>query len=547
MSEITLLAEVTAFLRQPHGQFIAGQREAGRGAPFAVINPATGRAIAEVTAADSDQADRAMESARQAFSQWRDMLMLARGALLLKLADTLAEHREALAQLESLCSGKTITLARMLELDQSVAFLRYFAGWGGKVTGETLDVSLPSMAGEKYTAFTRRQPLGVVVGIVPWNFSIMIAIWKLAVALACGCTIVLKPSEYTPLTLLRVAELAKAVGIPDGVINVVNGAGGEIAQRLITYLACAKVSFTGSVATGEKVQQSASASGKRVTLELGKNAALFLDDLTPEAMVNGIIEAGYLNQGQICAAAERFYLPQGKLDAVLALLKDKLSAFAPGSPLDERTLMGPLANRQQYDKVLRLIQTARDEGDTIVCGGEALPGEGYFLQPTAVKVRSEESTLMREETFGPVCSFIGYRSEEEALARINSSPYGLAASVWSDNIRQALRYSEAIEAGIVWVNMHTFLDPAVPFGGMKGSGIGREFGSAFIDDYTELKSVMVRDQSPFSDIALSCVALRQIGNTLCAFWPATWAVHGIASGTLFPSRILLSPPNPPLP
>ena len=422
-----------------------------------------------------------MESARQAFSQWREMPTLARGTLLLKLADALAEHREALAQLESLCSGKTIMLARMLELDQSVAFLRYFAGWAGKVTGETLDVSLPSMNGEKYTAFTRRQPLGVVVGIVPWNFSIMIAIWKLAAALVCGCTIVLKPSEYTPLTLLRVAELAKAVGIPDGVINVVNGTGGEIAQRLMTHPACAKVSFTGSVATGEKVQQSACASGKRVTLELGgKNAALFLDDLTPEAMVNGIIEAGYLNQGQICAAAERFYLPQGKLDAVLALLKDKLSAFAPGSPLDEQTLMGPLANRQQYEKVLKLIQTARDEG------------EGYFLQPTAVKVRSEESTLMREETFGPVCSFIGYRSEEEALARINASPYGLAASVWSDNIRQALRYSEAIDAGIVWVNMHTFLDPAVPFGGMKGSGIGREFGSAFIDDYTELKSVMVR-------------------------------------------------------
>ncbi len=493
MSEITLLAEVTAFLRQPHGQFIAGQREAGRGAPFAVINPATGRAIAEVTAADSDQADRAMESARQAFSQWREMPTLARGALLLKLADTLAEHREALAQLESLCSGKTITLARMLELDQSVAFLRYFAGWAGKVTGETLDVSLPSMAGEKYTAFTRRQlPDGNHDGEVPRHDANHHP-KRLAAALVCGCTIVLKPSEYTPLTLLRVAELAKAVGIPDGVINVVNGPGGEIAQRLITHPACAKVSFTGSVATGEKVQQSASASGKRVTLELGgKNAALFLDDLTPEAMVNGIIEAGYLNQGQICAAAERFYLPQGKLDAVLALLKDKLSAFAPGSPLDERTLMGPLANRQQYDKVLRLIQTARDEGDTIVCGGEALPGEGYFLQPTAVKVRSEESTLMREETFGPVCSFIGYRSEEEALARMNASPYGLAASVWSDNIRQALRYSEAIEAGIVWVNMHTFLDPAVPFGGMKGSGIGREFGSAFIDDYTELKSVMVR-------------------------------------------------------
>jgi phenylacetaldehyde dehydrogenase len=225
------------------------------------------------------------------------MPTLARGTLLLKLADTLAEHREALAQLESLCSGKTITLARMLELDQSVAFLRYFAGWAGKVTGETLDVSLPSMAGEKYTAFTRRQPLGVVVGIVPWNFSIMIAIWKLAAALVCGCTIVLKPSEYTPLTLLRVAELAKAVGIPDGVINVVNGAGGDC-QRLIAHPACAKVSFTGSVATGEKVQQ---ATGRKTRHPRtgGKNAALF-STISPRAqMADGIIEAGYLNQGNL--------------------------------------------------------------------------------------------------------------------------------------------------------------------------------------------------------------------------------------------------------
>ncbi|EKR9383126.1 aldehyde dehydrogenase family protein [Raoultella ornithinolytica] len=493
MSDVTLLAEVAAFLRQPHGQFIAGEALPGNGPTLAVINPATGKAIAGVTSADVGQADRAMASASQAFASWRAMPTLQRGTLLLRLADLLASHREELAQLESLCSGKTIGLARMLELDQSVAFLRYFAGWAGKVTGETLDVSLPSMAGEQYTAFTRRQPVGVVVGIVPWNFSIMIAIWKLAAALVCGCTIVMKPSEYTPLTLLRVAELAKEAGIPDGVINVVNGAGGEIAQRLIAHPACAKVSFTGSVATGEKVQHAAIGAGKRVTLELGgKNAALFLDDLTPEAMADGIIEAGYLNQGQICAAAERFYLPQGKLDAVLEILKQRLSALRPGSPLDEQTLMGPLANRVQFEKVLQLIEKAREEGDTIVCGGEALPGDGYFVLPTAVKVRSENSTLMQEETFGPVCSFIGYQSEEEALSRINASPFGLAASVWSENIRKALRYSDAINAGIVWVNMHTFLDPAVPFGGMKGSGIGREFGSAFIDDYTELKSVMVR-------------------------------------------------------
>ena len=498
MSEslVAIQPAVQQFLDRHHGLWIEGRQAASDSEKrLNVYNPATGEVIASTADASVDDVDRAVMSGWRAFvaRSWAGKLPAERERILLHFADLVEQHSEELAQLETLEQGKSINISRAFEVGCTLNWMRYTAGLTTKIAGKTLDLSIPLPQGARYQAWTRKEPVGVVAGIVPWNFPLMIGMWKVMPALAAGCSIVIKPSETTPLTMLRVAELAKAVGIPDGVINVVNGAGGEIAQRLITHPACAKVSFTGSVATGEKVQQSAGAFGKRVTLELGgKNAALFLDDLTPEAMVNGIIEAGYLNQGQICAAAERFYLPQGKLDAVLALLKDKLSAFAPGSPLDERTLMGPLANRQQYDKVLRLIQTARDEGDTIVCGGEALPGEGYFLQPTAVKVRSEESTLMREETFGPVCSFIGYRSEEEALARMNASPYGLAASVWSDNIRQALRYSEAIEAGIVWVNMHTFLDPAVPFGGMKGSGIGREFGSAFIDDYTELKSVMVR-------------------------------------------------------
>ncbi len=409
MSDVTLLAEVTTFLRQRHGQFIAGERQAGNGTNFSVTNPATGKIIADVVSATPAQAEEAMQSARRAFDVWRKMPTLQRGALLLKLADTLAAHREELAQLESVCSGKTIMLSRGLELDQSVAFLRYFAGWAGKITGETLNVSLPSMGEERYTAFTQRQPIGVVVGIVPWNFSIMIAIWKLAAALVCGCTIVIKPSEYTPLTLLRVAELAKEAGFPDGVINVVNGAGGEIAQQLIAHPDCAKVSFTGSVATGEKVRRSATSSGKRVTLELGgKNAALFLNDLTAQAMVNGILEAGYLNQGQICAAAERFYLPQEKLDTVMALLRQRLSEIVPGSPLDEKTVMGPLANQVQLEKVLHLIQRAREEGDTIVYGGETLPGEGDFFQPTAGKKRSKKSTLMHEETLWPVFCFFGF-------------------------------------------------------------------------------------------------------------------------------------------
>ena len=474
-------------LKPRYDNFIGGDWVAPvDGEYYSNLTPVTGQPLCEIASSGKRDIDLALDAAHKAKDKWGQTSVQDRAAILFKIADRMEQNLELLATAETWDNGKPIRETMAADVPLAIDHFRYFASCIRAQEGGISEVDSDTVA------YHFHEPLGVVGQIIPWNFPLLMASWKMAPALAAGNCIVLKPARLTPLSVLLLMDIIGDL-LPPGVINVVNGAGGEIAQRLITHPACAKVSFTGSVATGEKVQQSASASGKRVTLELGgKNAALFLDDLTPEAMVNGIIEAGYLNQGQICAAAERFYLPQGKLDAVLALLKDKLSAFAPGSPLDERTLMGPLANRQQYDKVLRLIQTARDEGDTIVCGGEALPGEGYFLQPTAVKVRSEESTLMREETFGPVCSFIGYRSEEEALARINASPYGLAASVWSDNIRQALRYSEAIEAGIVWVNMHTFLDPAVPFGGMKGSGIGREFGSAFIDDYTELKSVMVR-------------------------------------------------------
>ncbi|WP_165699604.1 aldehyde dehydrogenase family protein [Chimaeribacter californicus] len=493
MSDVALLQGVRAALAHPQGHYIDGQAVTGNGDAFPVINPATGQTLAEVRAADGAQADAAMEAASAALAGWQAMPTLARGTLLLKLADALAAHREELAQLESLCSGKTLMLARMLEIEQSVAFLRYFAGWAGKISGETLDVSLPSFNGEKYTAFTRRQPVGVVVGIIPWNFSIMIAIWKLAAALVCGCTVVLKPSEFTPLTLLRVAELATGCGIPPGVINVVNGDGKTLGPRLIAHPHCAKVSFTGSVVTGQAVSQAAMAGGKRVTLELGgKNAALFLEDMEVDAIVNGIIEAGYLNQGQICAAAECFYLPVGKMDPVLAALRQRLEAMRIGSPLDEGTEMGPVANRPQYEKLLNLFAQARQEGSEIICGGYALDRDGYYIAPTAIRVTDPQATLMREETFGPVGTFIAYENDADALALINASPSGLAASVWTHDMAKALRYSEQLEAGMVWINMHTFLDPAVPFGGMKDSGIGREFGSAFIEDYTNLKSVMVR-------------------------------------------------------
>ena len=496
MNKLALLPEVSEFLERQHGHFINGLPTLGLGNTYInVVNPATEQIIAKVKEGTLSEIDMAMSTAHEAFKGvWANITPMEKGNCLNRLADLLDQHLEELAQLETLSSGKTITLSRFLEVGSAAQFLRYFAGWATKISGETLNVSLPSLKGEKYSAFTRREPVGVVVGIIPWNFSIMIAIWKLAAALTCGCTIVLKPSEFTPLTMLRVAELAKEAGIPDGVINVVNGGGREIGSALIQHPLCSKVTFTGSVSTGLSVGRTAM-DGKltRVTLELGgKNGAAFLADLPVEKIVNGIIEAGYLNQGQICAAAERFYIPSKLMDEVLTLLKQRLSAIKIGSPLDETTEMGPLANKAHYEKILSLFDKARQDGCEIIYGGEPVAGAGYFVPPTIIRANSPDDALMKEETFGPIGTFLSYDNEDELIRLMNSTPFGLAASIWTNDLGKAMHMVSSIEAGTVWVNMHTFLDPAVPFGGIKSSGSGREFGSAFIEDYTELKSVMIR-------------------------------------------------------
>ncbi|OTA18138.1 aldehyde dehydrogenase [Xenorhabdus beddingii] len=496
MSEINVLESVTAFLQRSHGHYINGVSILGQeNETFSIVNPASGETIATVNQGGEAEVNQAMQAASAAFhGVWAETSPMERGNCLNRLADLLLKHSEELAQLESLCSGKPIQLSRMLDVGASADYLRYFAGWSSKISGETLNVSLPSLKGEKYTAFTRREPIGVVAGIIPWNFSIMIAIWKLGAALASGCTIVLKPSEYTPLTLLRVAELTKEAGFPEGVINVVNGSGARIGSSLIAHPLCAKVTFTGSVPTGMIVGKSALEQGlKRTTLELGgKNAAVFLPDMTVEKIVDGILEAGYVYQGQICAAAERFYIPSVHMNAVLALLSERLSAMKIGSPLDESTVMGPLANKEHFKKILSLFEKARQENCDIVYGGHALEGPGFFVAPTIIRANSVEDTLMKEETFGPVGTFLSYDNEDELIAMINATPFGLSASLWTNDLSKAMRMTPRIEAGMLWINMHTFLDPAVPFGGVKSSGMGREFGSAFIEHYTELKSVIMR-------------------------------------------------------
>jgi len=494
MSDITLLPAVTAFLAREHGVFIHGQAIPSQStAKIAVVNPANGQTIAHIADANLADIDHAVSSSRQGFNTWAHTSPAARAAVLFKLADLLEANREQLAQLETLQSGKLIGISRAFEVEQAAHFLRYYAGWATKITGQTITPSLPSFAGERYSAFTLREPVGVVVGIVPWNFATMIAIWKLASALTTGCSIILKPSEFTPLTLLRIAELATEAGLPAGALNVLTG-GGLVGKALIEHAGTDKVSFTGSVPTGIAVGQAAmGAKLTRATLELGgKNAVAFLPDVATDKAVDGIIEAGFLHAGQICAAGERFYVHRSRLDPLLDALSQRLGQLKIGSPLDEATQFGPVANKPHQQKLAELFATARAEGSQIIHGGKLGDGPGCFVEPTVILARSASDTLLNQETFGPVATFLPYDDEDELLQLMNASPYGLSASLWTNDLGKAMRMIPQIQAGTLWVNMHTLLDPAVPFGGIKASGIGREFGSAFIDDFTELKSVMIR-------------------------------------------------------
>ncbi|MUT50042.1 MULTISPECIES: aldehyde dehydrogenase family protein [Pseudomonas] len=494
MSDITLLPAVTAFMARQHGVFIHGQHLASQSsATLAVVNPADGETIARIADANQADVEHAVSSARQGFTTWSRTSPAARAAVLFKLADLLEANREELAQLETLQSGKLIGISRAFEVEQAAHFLRYYAGWATKITGQTITPSLPSFAGERYSAFTLREPIGVVVGIVPWNFATMIAIWKLASALTTGCSIVLKPSEFTPLTLLRIAELASQAGLPPGALNVLTG-GGLVGKALIEHPGTDKVSFTGSVPTGIAVGQAAmGAKLTRATLELGgKNSVAFLPDVALDKAVDGIIEAGFLHSGQICAAGERFFVHRSRIVPLLDALSQRLSQLKVGSPLDEATQFGPVANKPHQQKLAELFATARAEGSQIIHGGQIGEGPGCFVEPTVILAKAASDTLLNQETFGPVATFLPYDDEDELLHLMNATPYGLSASLWTNDLGKAMRLVPEIQAGTLWVNMHTLLDPAVPFGGIKASGIGREFGSAFIDDFTELKSVMIR-------------------------------------------------------
>jgi len=492
---INVLPEVHAFLAKNHGLIIGGHSvPALSGKRIDVRNPASGEVISSVADGDAIDVEAVVRSAHMAFESgiWSGLRPADRERILLKLADVLEAHSEELAQLETLNQGKSIHISRAIEVGASIEYVRYMAGWATKITGETMDVSIPVPPGMRYTAYTRREPVGVVAGIVPWNFPLMIAVWKLIPALAAGCTVILKPSTETPLTALRLAELALEAGIPSGVVNVLTGRGSLAGQALASHPLVSKISFTGSTEIGKTVGHAAVDNMTRFTLELGgKNPMLVLGDADVDKAIQGVLMGGFLNQGQVCAAASRLYIHRSKFKQIVEGVAAAVNSMTLGSGMDVTAQINPLVSAKQQQSVCRFIDIGLREGARLLAGGGAADLPGYFVKPTLLIDVDNSKTVVREEIFGPVLVAMPFDTAEEAIRLANDSPYGLAASLWTNDLFAAMNMVPKIQAGTVWVNSHIPLDPSMPFGGYKQSGIGREFGRYAVESCTELKSVCI--------------------------------------------------------
>ncbi len=489
-----LLPSVRSFIDREHGLFVEGMWTPAReGRTLPVYNPANGREIARIAAADGEDVRLAVASAHRAFREgrWTGLTPAARERILLRFADLIEADADALAQLETLEQGKSIGVARFVEVGGGIDFARYAAGLATKITGMTLDLSIPLPPGMRSTAYTRRQPVGVVAGIAPWNFPFAIALWKVVPALAAGCTVVLKPSEITPLTALRLAELAAEAGVPAGVFNVVTGDGPEAGHALISSELISKISFTGSTATGKVIARTAIDRMTRTSLELGgKNPAIVLDDADLSLTVPGLIIGAFLNQGQVCSAASRLYVQAGIYDRLAAELESAIKGLTVGPGMDPANQVNPLVSAQHRDKVNAFLEEATGNS-TLIQGKSGPDGNGFYVPPTLIVDPDPKLRLAREEVFGPVLTMQRVADADEAVRLANDTSYGLAASLWTSNLKSALDLVPRIEAGTVWVNTHIPLDPNLPFGGFKQSGSGREFGPHWADTFTEEKSVCI--------------------------------------------------------
>ena len=463
--------------------------QSASGKSFETVDPSTNEVICRVAEGDAADVELAVAAARRAFDSgpWSRMSASERGRLIYKLADLIESHQEELAALESLDNGKPYRDSMAADLPLTIKCYRYYAGWADKIVGKTIPVD------GDFTCFTRHEPVGVVGQIIPWNFPLLMQAWKWGPALASGCTLVLKPAEQTPLTALRVAQLAQEAGFPNGVINVVPGFGPTAGAALTRHMDVDKVAFTGETSTGQLIMEAAAKSNlKRVSLELGgKSPNIVFADADIDAAVEGAYFGLFFNQGQCCCAGSRLFVEQSIHDEFVAKLVQRAKSQKVGDPFDPETTQGPQITREQQERVLNFIDSGKKEGATIHCGGGKPNLPGYFVEPTVFSGVTDGMKIAREEIFGPVMNILPFGNIEEVVERSNRTQFGLAAAVWTRDIKKAHRMARSLRAGTVWINCYDVFDAAAPFGGYKMSGVGRELGEYALQLYTEVKTVYI--------------------------------------------------------
>ena len=465
-------------------------RDAAGGRTMDVVNPATEEVIAAVASAGTSDVDAAVSAARAALDgPWGKMSARERGRLVSRLADRLMERADEVARLETLHNGKPIFESRQIEIPAAAECFEYYAGWADKVMGETIPVK------GNYLTYTLREPIGVVAAIVPWNFPLLLAAWKVAPALATGNTVILKPASQTPLTALALGEIAVEVGLPPGVLNIVTGPGSSVGQAIVEHPGIDKIAFTGDTSTGKGIMRAAADTLKKITLELGgKSPNIVLSDADIDAALRGATTGIFYGKGEVCAAGSRLLVDRSIKDEFMEKLAVRAKKMVAGDPLDPKTRYGALASKKQLETVQRYVDVAKQEGASLVAGGARADigtGKGYFFQPTVFDGVTPEMTIAREEIFGPVLAAIEFADLDEAIARANGTQYGLAAAVWTRDVKKAHYVARKLQAGTVWINTYNVYDTAAPFGGYKASGFGREMSAHALEHYTQVKSVWV--------------------------------------------------------